>query len=294
MRYGAWLLLLTLAISLPMAQGQTSPPSDIGAALSAMSAQAAVIFAGEVQSVKRTGATSTTLGGSAGIVEIQFQVENAVKGVVAGSTYTMREWAGLWNGISTANGLGGGGLECFHVGERALYFLRAPGPGGLSSPVDGMDGVLPLSSGSAPAFSDDSSAAQAYTQGELATASTATAASTNTVNSAAASYANGAGETDPDPDEETLVDTRWLATHVVRAAPPMVAAPQSARSAVLNADGQPLADSSISVSAGTAAQPAQTLSTTAATSTQAEGAARWSLATVLGMLMAAPTTGGAK
>jgi hypothetical protein len=35
------------------------------------------------------------VNGATGVVEITFAVEDAVRGV-SGSTYTLREWAGLW------------------------------------------------------------------------------------------------------------------------------------------------------------------------------------------------------
>jgi hypothetical protein len=51
-----------------------------------------------------------------------------------GEVYTVREWAGLW----------AGGQQRYTVGQRAMFFFHAPGAGGLSSPVDGMEGVVPL------------------------------------------------------------------------------------------------------------------------------------------------------
>ena len=60
-------------------------------ALHAMSRLAAVIFAGQVIGVRRHDAVD----GATGTVEIEFAVEDAVRGV-SGGTYTLREWAGLW------------------------------------------------------------------------------------------------------------------------------------------------------------------------------------------------------
>lgn len=60
-------------------------------------------------------------------------MQQPVLGVVGGS-YVMREWAGRWTG----------GQEHFQVGQRAMFFLHAPGAAGLSSAVDGMMGVVPV------------------------------------------------------------------------------------------------------------------------------------------------------
>jgi len=56
---------------------------------------------------------------------------------VSGGSYTLREWAGLWVG----------GYEPFRVGQRYLMLLHSPGAGGLSSPVGGMDGAIPIRGG---------------------------------------------------------------------------------------------------------------------------------------------------
>ena len=49
-------------------------------------------------------------------------------------TYVLREWAGLWAANETR----------YRVGQRRLMLLHAPGAGGMSSPVDGLDGALPV------------------------------------------------------------------------------------------------------------------------------------------------------
>ena len=106
---------------------QTNP--DTEAALHDMARLAGVIFAGRVISLRRRAGTA----GAAGSVEIEFSVENAIRGV-AGSTYTLREWAGLWPA----------GDEPFRVGQRYLMLLHAPGASGLSSPIRGADGAIPI------------------------------------------------------------------------------------------------------------------------------------------------------
>jgi hypothetical protein len=117
--------------------GYGQAPQTAGAtdALHAMSRLAAVIFTGQVAAVRRHDAAD----GAAGMVEIDFAVEDAVRGV-SGGIYTLREWAGLWPA----------GDQPFSVGQRLLMLLHAPGVAGLSSPVGGSDGAIPIR-GSGPA-----------------------------------------------------------------------------------------------------------------------------------------------
>ena len=94
-----------------------------------MSDRAGVIFVGQVAAVR--GSNLTT-----GVVEVDFQVETAIRGCSLG-LYTLREWAGLWAG----NG------QRYRLGERLLVLLHAPGAAGLSSPINGLDGVIPIRQG---------------------------------------------------------------------------------------------------------------------------------------------------
>jgi hypothetical protein len=110
------------------ADGVVMPDTSVGGALLNLASRAGVVFVGQVDKIERKG----------GVVEVRFAVEETVAGVV-GSSYTLREWGGLWTG----------GRQRYFVGQRAMVFLRAPGVGlggseGLSSPVDGMDGVVPV------------------------------------------------------------------------------------------------------------------------------------------------------
>jgi hypothetical protein len=114
-------------VSQPVAQ-----PSQ--EALRAMTELAGVIFTGQVVAVREHSAAN----GSSGVVEIEFAVEDAVRGV-SGSSYTLREWAGLWPG----------GDAPFRVGQQYLMLLHSPGASGLSSPVGGMDGAIPIRGGAA-------------------------------------------------------------------------------------------------------------------------------------------------
>jgi hypothetical protein len=56
-----------------------------------------------------------------------------VRGVAAGQVYVVRAGAGLWRDAPR-----------FQVGQRRLMLLHAQAPGGMSSPVDGLDGAIPV------------------------------------------------------------------------------------------------------------------------------------------------------
>jgi hypothetical protein len=122
-------LLLAMALATGTAQAQTSEPQTIDDALHGLSQQAAVIFGGQVVAVRRIEGVN----GAAGVVETDFAVEDSIRGI-SGATYMLRQWAGLWPG----------GVAPFRLGQRYLMFLHAPGPSGLSSPVGGMDGAIPI------------------------------------------------------------------------------------------------------------------------------------------------------
>jgi hypothetical protein len=104
-------------------QGERAPAASVRAELRGLAGRAGVVFVGQVAKIEPMD----------GVVEITFTVEQPVLGVVGGS-YVMREWAGRWTG----------GREDFEVGQRAMFFLHAPGALGLSSAVDGMIGVVPV------------------------------------------------------------------------------------------------------------------------------------------------------
>ena len=103
----------------------------VEAALRAMGEQAAVVFVGTVSSVTRVGGDG--FAAATGVVEVTFAVEQPVRGC-AGGSYLLREWGGLWPGSTMR----------YRVGSRLLMLLHAPGVSGLSSPVGGMDGAIPV------------------------------------------------------------------------------------------------------------------------------------------------------
>jgi hypothetical protein len=152
---GAWLAgwlvaLLQVAVVAALiaachSQAQTPPPQSVEEALHRMSDRAAVVFAGQVMAVHRVAG----VGSASGVVEVEFHIDQAVRGCTTGGTYVLREWAGRW-AVNDAR---------FHVGQRRLMLLHAPNAAGISSPVDGMDGALPIRGVGSAVRSDNDSAA---------------------------------------------------------------------------------------------------------------------------------------
>lgn len=128
-RPGAGLALVLAALTCARCGQAQQGSAGTENELRAMSVQADVIFAGQVTAVRR--------GTASEVVEIDFAVEDAVRGV-RGGVYTLREWAGLWRDS-----------DPFRPGERYLMLLHAPGRAGLSSPVGGGDGAIPIRGGGA-------------------------------------------------------------------------------------------------------------------------------------------------
>jgi hypothetical protein len=114
-----------------------------------MSQAAGVIFVGHVVQVRPpgTGFSGSLEAAAEGIVEVDFFVDQAVRGPGQGSVYTLREWGGLW----------AGGTGLYRIGQRLLVLLRASDSAGLSSPVHGTEGLIPLRGGGQPPGPDDGS-----------------------------------------------------------------------------------------------------------------------------------------
>ena len=111
-----------------------------------MSDVAGVIFVGEVTAIRQLAGEN----GASGVVEIDFRVDDAVRGCRAGSTYTLREWGGLWSA----------GDQRYRTGQRLLMLLHSPGAAGVSSPVWGANGAIPVrGTSSSPQMASASSAA---------------------------------------------------------------------------------------------------------------------------------------
>ncbi len=66
-------------------------------------------------------------------------MDEAIRGCAVGTPYVLREWDGLW----------AGGRQRYRVGQRLLMLLNAPSGTGMSSPVGGMDGAIPIRQGNA-------------------------------------------------------------------------------------------------------------------------------------------------
>jgi hypothetical protein len=80
------------------------------------------IFAGTVKAVERVAPN----GKGVATVQINFHVDEGMRGVRTGQTLTIHEWAGLWDSG-----------ERYRPGERVLLFLYPPSKLGLTSPVRG-------------------------------------------------------------------------------------------------------------------------------------------------------------
>jgi hypothetical protein len=134
--------VFVVVLLMPLTQAQTTLtantqsttiPQTVEDVLHQMSDIADVVFAGQVTAIRPHDAGTT----SAGFIEIDFQVDQAIRGCTAGGTYVLREWAGLW----------AGNVHRYSVGQHLLMFLHAPGASGLSSPVGGLDGAIPIRGG---------------------------------------------------------------------------------------------------------------------------------------------------
>jgi hypothetical protein len=131
------LLFVALAARGQGAESVAGAPQDVETALHQMSDRADVIFVGQVTAVRRVDGGNV----ASGVVEVEFRVDQAIRGCTAGAPYVLREWAGLWEV----------GALRYRVGQRLLMLLHAPGVAGMSSPVDGLDGAIPVvRGGSAP------------------------------------------------------------------------------------------------------------------------------------------------
>jgi hypothetical protein len=131
-------LIFTL-ISLPSLAEQPArlqlPPIPPRAAypqhLSPLTLSAGYIFAGTVKSIARAAPNKNNVA----TVQINFHVDQGLRGVRTGQVLTICEWAGLW-----ASG------ERYRIGERVLLFLYPPSKLGLTSPVQGSMGRFTIGS----------------------------------------------------------------------------------------------------------------------------------------------------
>jgi len=125
--------LLTLIASIPahpQITAPNTPPTSVEEALHQLSDHAAIVFLGEVTAVRLPSPQHPAT------VEIDFRVDIPIRGLTT-STYTLREWPGLWPTPNDA--------PRYRPGIRLLILLHAPNALGLSSPVGGlMAGAIPI------------------------------------------------------------------------------------------------------------------------------------------------------
>lgn len=122
-----------LAVSLNVA-AQTVPASSPGVdRIRIASRAAATIFRGTVTSIVRVPSRRPN---QLDVVEVQFHVDEGLRGATTGSTLCIREWAGLW----TSN-------DRYRIGEHVALFLYPPSRLGLTSPVAGDMGRFPVDDG---------------------------------------------------------------------------------------------------------------------------------------------------
>jgi hypothetical protein len=136
-------LLIVALLMAPLAHGQAATAEPIVQPLTVVdilhqfSDKADVIFAGQVLAIRRP---------NSGVVEVEFRVDQAIRGCTAGTPYILREWSGLWAGDN----------QRYRVGQRLLMLLHAPSAAGMSSPIGGLDGAIPIrQSGAAMAPGDE-------------------------------------------------------------------------------------------------------------------------------------------
>lgn len=87
---------------------------------------AGLAFAGTVKAVEHVAAAGRN---RIATTRITFHVDTAIRGVKAGQTLVITEWAGLWSSG-----------ERYRPGERVCLFLYPPSKLGLTSPVRGPAG----------------------------------------------------------------------------------------------------------------------------------------------------------
>jgi len=183
-------LLLCAAIShaqLP------APPVTTEDALHEMLAQAGVVFTGQVTAIRHTGS----------ILEVDFAIDEAILGVTSSTTYTLHEWTGPAPAAS----------HQFEIGRRYLMFLHARGPGGLSSPVGGPDGAIPIVPGNEAASPNTPDVLGFAAQAALA--QTATPASATPASTRAHTNFRLSTSEDSAALASSTVDLRWIATRVL-------------------------------------------------------------------------------
>jgi hypothetical protein len=124
------------ALTQVASDGPPAQPQTVVDILQQLSDKAEIVFAGQVLAIRRP---------SDGVVEVEFRVDQSIRGCTTGTPYILREWAGLWAGDN----------QRYRVGQRLLMLLHAPSAAGMNSPVSGLDGAIPIREGGAATPSED-------------------------------------------------------------------------------------------------------------------------------------------
>lgn len=101
----------------------SSRQSTSGPDLQLLTKRAGYVFQGVVTGIAFNSAKSPD---AAGTISITFRVTQGLRGVRDGETFTIHEWAGLWNTV-----------ERYKPGEHVVLFLYPQSRLGLTSPVGG-------------------------------------------------------------------------------------------------------------------------------------------------------------
>jgi hypothetical protein len=131
-------LILTAVSLLTVAEQPTRPVIPVGIPPGSARPQhprpltqsSGYIFSGTVKSVERVAPT----GNGVATVQINFHVDQGLRGVRSGQMLAIHEWAGLWESG-----------ESYRLGEQVLLFLYPPSKLGLTSPVRGPLGRFKIS-----------------------------------------------------------------------------------------------------------------------------------------------------
>ncbi len=119
-----WLALLTLPLA-----AQALPRASRDVSWDKLSDPAGIIFAGTVSRIEHVVAENS----EPAAIRVEFRVDQAVRGCIAGQTIAIQEWAELWD-----RG------DRYRKGQRIFLFLYPPSAAGLTSVVAGDLGKVQL------------------------------------------------------------------------------------------------------------------------------------------------------
>ena len=121
----AFSAVLFAADSSPVQNATSSSTQSLssGPSLQLLTKHAGYIFQGVVTRVAMNAGKGPN---DAGTMSVTFRVTHGLRGVRDGETFTIHEWAGLWNGVTR-----------YKPGEHVVLFLYPQSRLGLTSPVAG-------------------------------------------------------------------------------------------------------------------------------------------------------------